>query len=295
MVDVLIVGSGLSGLTAASLLQDQGHRVQVIDKGRNPGGRLASRQVDQHVFNHGCGSLDLEVEQINWLADQSGLVLDSGPYRAGHAINEIARPLTNDVPVTQSVQAESLSYKNEQWLIQCRDYVKDQQVEYQAKILLLTLPAPQATALLKGVADSGFFYNDESYDPQLVVMLECALDAPLAKLDCYGKVEKGAIKNGVQPCMLRCTPAQTATEMKESLAELKNTWSQRVKDVGQLVSIHRWKYAHCQSPQPKPFEKHDKLPLFIAGDSFGDKKLSGLARAFESGQAAGQAISQALR
>ena len=126
-------------------------------------------------------------------------------------------------------------------------------------------------------------------------MFECALDAPLAKLECYGKVEQGEIKDGVQSCMLRCSPAQTTTEMEESLAELKNTWSQRVKDVGQLVSIHRWKYAHCQSPQPKPFEKHDKLPLYVAGDSFGLKKLSGLARAFESGQAASQAISQELR
>ena len=256
---------------------------------------MASRQVNQHVFNHGCGSLDLKLEQINWLADRSGLALDSGPYLAGKPVNEIARQLTNGLPVTQSVQAESLSYKSEQWFIKCHDFGKNQHVEYQAKVLLLTLPAPHSTALLKEVAEMGAAYNDESYDPQLVVMLECALDAPLAKLECYGKVEKGEMKDGVQSCMLRCTPAQTATEMEESLAELKKTWSQKVKHVGQLVSIHRWKYAHCQSPQPKPFEKHDKLSLYLAGDSFGDKKLSGLARAFESGQAAGQAISQALR
>ena len=150
MVDVLIVGSGLSGLTAASLLQDQGHRVQVIDKGRNPGGRLASRQVDQHVFNHGCGSLDLDLEPINWLANRSGLALDSGPYLAGRAINEIASNLTNDLPVTQSVQAESLSYQGKQWLIQCHDFADNQQVEYQAKVLLLTLPAPPGHSTSQG-------------------------------------------------------------------------------------------------------------------------------------------------
>jgi renalase len=295
LVDVFIVGSGIAGLMAASQLKEKGHTVQVIDKGRNPGGRLASRQARDFVFNHGCGSLDLDPQQISSLAKLSGLSLDSGPYLDTGAINEIARQLTHNLPVLQGVQAENLSYEKEQWLIKCHNFAKNQQEDFQAKVLLLTLPAPQATALLKGVAYLGASYNDESYDPQLVVMLECALDAPLAKLARYGKVEKGAIKNGVQPCMLRCTPAQTATEMEESLPELKNTWSQRVQDVGQLVSIHRWKYAHCQSPQPKVYEKHDKLPLYIAGDSFGDKELSGLARAFESGQAAGQAISQALR
>ncbi|MBZ2168003.1 NAD(P)/FAD-dependent oxidoreductase [Marinobacter sp. F4216] len=42
---IAIVGSGLSGLTAAILLQQQGHKVVVFEKSRGPGGRLAAKRV----------------------------------------------------------------------------------------------------------------------------------------------------------------------------------------------------------------------------------------------------------
>ena len=44
-MDVLIIGGGMAGLTAASELQGAGCRVLVLDKGRGVGGRLASRRI----------------------------------------------------------------------------------------------------------------------------------------------------------------------------------------------------------------------------------------------------------
>jgi renalase len=51
---VAIVGAGLSGLTCARVLQDAGFRVQVFDKSRGPGGRLATRRTDRGTFDHGA-------------------------------------------------------------------------------------------------------------------------------------------------------------------------------------------------------------------------------------------------
>ncbi len=52
--NVAIVGAGISGLACASLLSKSGFKVTVFDKGRHPGGRLASRDRDDNSFDYGA-------------------------------------------------------------------------------------------------------------------------------------------------------------------------------------------------------------------------------------------------
>ncbi|MFP5379861.1 MAG: FAD-dependent oxidoreductase, partial [Vicinamibacteria bacterium] len=55
---ILVVGAGVAGLAAARRLVDGGHDVHVVDKGRAPGGRVATRRVlsasDVFQFDHGA-------------------------------------------------------------------------------------------------------------------------------------------------------------------------------------------------------------------------------------------------
>jgi len=51
---VAIVGAGMSGLTCARALHDAGFRVQVFDKSRGAGGRMATRRTDHGAFDHGA-------------------------------------------------------------------------------------------------------------------------------------------------------------------------------------------------------------------------------------------------
>lgn len=58
--DVLVVGAGLAGAMAARRLADAGLRVQVLDKGRGPGGRLSTRRAETGSFDHGAASLQAD-------------------------------------------------------------------------------------------------------------------------------------------------------------------------------------------------------------------------------------------
>ncbi len=55
---VAIIGAGIAGLSCASALSDHGYDVVLLDKGRGPGGRLSSCQLDCEdgpaVFDHGA-------------------------------------------------------------------------------------------------------------------------------------------------------------------------------------------------------------------------------------------------
>ena len=51
---IAIIGAGLSGLTCARRLQDQGHCVTVYEKSHAVSGRMSTRQTDLGGFDHGA-------------------------------------------------------------------------------------------------------------------------------------------------------------------------------------------------------------------------------------------------
>lgn len=51
--DVVVVGAGLAGLTAARILQEGGMDVVVLESSNRPGGRVKSDYVDGFTFDHG--------------------------------------------------------------------------------------------------------------------------------------------------------------------------------------------------------------------------------------------------
>ncbi len=51
---VAVVGAGIAGLAAAAELVANGHQVTVFDKGRKPGGRVATRRDGGVFFDHGA-------------------------------------------------------------------------------------------------------------------------------------------------------------------------------------------------------------------------------------------------
>ena len=52
--DVIVIGAGMAGLTAAAELASAGVSTIVLDKGRAPGGRMATRTIGGVRFDHGA-------------------------------------------------------------------------------------------------------------------------------------------------------------------------------------------------------------------------------------------------
>ena len=51
---VIVVGAGMAGLAAAHRLVGAGLAPVIVDKGRAPGGRMATRRADDARYDHGA-------------------------------------------------------------------------------------------------------------------------------------------------------------------------------------------------------------------------------------------------
>ena len=88
---VAVVGAGLSGLVAATTLAAGGHDVVVLDKGRSPGGRLATRRIAGATLDHGAQFFTVRDDRFAALVQawsDAGVVVEwcrgFGPEPDGH-------------------------------------------------------------------------------------------------------------------------------------------------------------------------------------------------------------------
>jgi hypothetical protein len=57
--NIVVVGAGLAGVSAARALVSRGHRVTVLEKSRGLGGRLATRRMEGATLDHGAAFFTL--------------------------------------------------------------------------------------------------------------------------------------------------------------------------------------------------------------------------------------------
>ncbi len=93
---VAIIGAGIAGLTCARRLAAGGFAVRVFDKGRAPGGRMATRRCEPFRFDHGAQYFTVREARFaaavgEW---QDMGVVASWRGRAAEASRGVATPLT---------------------------------------------------------------------------------------------------------------------------------------------------------------------------------------------------------
>lgn len=293
----------MCGLTAARILQNAGHTVMVVDKGRGVGGRMATRRIDDAVFDHGAQFLTARSEWFASLVAEwqgAGIVVPwfSGEssdahvrYRGAPSMNAIAKHLAVGLDVRTSTTVTSIRRSHRCW----RATMESGSV-ISTDACILTAPVPQALALI----DSGEIdANGDSlkdleqirYDPCLAVM--CRLEGssnlpsetPLRPpgSDVIALISDNQSK-GVSPSgsiTIHSTAEFALKHLEDPPGALGIMVSEAQRYLQQTIVsavIHRWRYAQPASISKAPFSiLNTAPPLLIAGDAFGGARIEGAA------------------
>lgn len=153
---VIVLGSGMAGLAAASVLRARGREVLVLDKGFVAGGRVASRKIGNALFDHGLQRFHAESSPFaaslaEW--ESAGLVAPWGmpagvsaaaqtSFRVPGGMRQLTRHLARDLAVRQSCRAMAVTPFRSGWRISLEDGT-----DQTAAALVVAIPAPQALTL----------------------------------------------------------------------------------------------------------------------------------------------------
>ncbi|MCH8473648.1 MAG: FAD-dependent oxidoreductase [Opitutales bacterium] len=164
--DVALIGAGLSALVAAREMQKAGLGVQLCEKSRGLGGRMATRRLGEARFDHGCQFFtvrsdpfreevrnweerDLVAPWFNHLDAQGEASLqpekDHLRYRVSEGMTAVAKYLGTDLPIRRQHTVSSVRWEKGKWRISFAEHKE----ELSASFLLSTAPVPQSLALLE--------------------------------------------------------------------------------------------------------------------------------------------------
>lgn len=168
---VAVVGAGLAGAAAASRLAEAGHAVQVFDKSRGPGGRLATRRAEwtdrqdaarTTRLDHGAPGFTVSEARFaaavgrgveaGWLAPWSPTLAPASEPLPGHGphftvvpdLPRWSRELLSGIPCAWNAPIEGLLRGGGRWRLRSRGTVSSDEFD----LVVLAIPPVQAAPLL---------------------------------------------------------------------------------------------------------------------------------------------------
>lgn len=303
----VIVGGGISGLIAATLLQRHGLQVTVLDKGRGIGGRLATRRINHDIFGEGIFDYGAQFFTVRdplfkkwvsawkkenivqkWSDNFPGKNTDTKKagnefYRGSANIRDIAKRLAANLNVRTSTRVTNVSWKGSQWHVQT-----EKNKSFSGDILMMTPPVPQILELLK----FSKIRLSEVIEAELdnVTYQRCIAALILLK-DESNIPEPGGVWMGGEPLhwiadnsVKGISPEGHAVTILAGPEFSLRHWDwdddkvlERIMEAshpwirGKIAEsqIHRWKYSQPIQPYIAPFQYiSDPGPMMLAGDGF---------------------------
>ena len=303
--EILVIGAGMSGLSAAKDLVEAGKNVLLIDKGRGIGGRLANRRIDGAIAEHGAQFVTARTERFQalleeWLA--AGVIaewwrgetdIDGAAghprYRGAPTMSAMAKQLAKGLNLQSGVRAVSVAKQNDGWLttLESGDAIQSQQI-------IITAPVPQTIALLAAgnVAISQAHQQQLEgieYEPCITVMatLSNSTEIPqngalpishgpiawIADNEAKGVSEKPSVTIQASAEFSRDNWVRDRQEVGQ---ELLNTAEQLLGASVLEYQVHAWLYSKPAKTEVEPCLVVCEMPkMVLGGDAFGGPKIEG--------------------
>ena len=313
-----MVGTGLSGLACARTLADHGASVQVFEKSRGLGGRMATRRIEGvGSFDHGAQYFTARDKRFqryvqSWQEDQivqtwEGRIvsLRQGQveaeksavqrYVASPGMSSLGQHLASDLLVEFDTRVESVCRKDEKWSASDENGNNLGQFDF----VVLAVPSHQASDLLSDapnlktqaaqVTMRGCWGLMLGFEDRLELDFDGAFvqDSPLAwiaknssKPGCESQNETWMVHANADWSMEHYeTPESEVSE--QLMAEFKAATA--LSDLRPIhVSTKRWRYAQPVNPHPDSCLFDEMLRIGACGDWCGGPRVEG---AFLSGMA----------
>ena len=310
-VDILFIGGGMAGLSAATALVPAGQRIIVLDKGRGPGGRMAARRVEiggeQVSFDHGAQYFTARHPAFREAvaAWQQAGVAARWPAAGADAwvgtpgMNAPIRAMAEGLDVHWNVRAERICRDGALWWVEAGEAV------FRAETVLVAVPAEQAAVLLADAApDFAARAAAVRSAPCWAVMAGFAERLPLA--DTFRSDTSPlswAVRNSAKPghsgaetWVIHASPARSRELIdlpKDEVARILLADFFSVTGAAPVTPVHldahRWLYAQPEARQGEGPLYDPSQKVGIAGDWLHSPRVEG---AWLSGRMLAQAVLQ---
>ncbi|NBD95698.1 MAG: FAD-dependent oxidoreductase [Gammaproteobacteria bacterium] len=324
MKDVVVIGAGWSGLTAAARLASSGRSVTVVEKSRGPGGRSASRRQDGFRFDHGAQYLTARSDAFARQVEAWGRTGLLAPWRPRLAVvgprpddagkqpaerwvglggmNAVLRRLADGLDCRWQWRVERVESNPNGWRLESADGQT-----LTARSVLMTAPPAQTTDLLGPAHPLSRTLESVEMQPCWALMVgfddapATAFDAAFVNRGPLTWVARNDAKPGSSgPCAwvahagaewsrahVESEPAIVARELFEALGEIDSAFGVTPR----ICSAHRWRYAMATRSLEGPILADDEQKLVVAGDWCAGERIEG---AWISGVAAARRLESLL-
>lgn len=310
---VVVIGAGLSGLMASRTLLERGFDVMTIDKGRSPGGRMATRRIGEATLDHGAQFFTVREPRFHGIVEEwvrHGIVRewcrgfdgnDGHPRFVGStAMTDIPKHLAHGLAVRYDSLAFSVTRgTTAKWSVQL-----DTGEQIPADAVITSCPTPQSYSLTI-TTDLEIPEDFISIDYDRTICLLAVLDRPIT-LGAHGALQHPcpSVSFAAENKTKGISPVPALTMHADAAWSLAN-WDRPTSELEALLvglatplldgarileaNVKKWRFATPRTIYPQRCLVLDDL--VFAGDAFGGPRVEG---AVLSGVAAADAVNESL-